>query len=98
MPPDCANPPALPGARCRSPKVEVELGLSDAQQQDLMQEGWDLVIRSALHGIVCRVCAEACERCAQEFRRHAEGQQMARCTATCQECAAICRIARKSVV
>ncbi|MGE3744487.1 MAG: LysR substrate-binding domain-containing protein [Sphingomonadaceae bacterium] len=36
--------PLLPAFSQRYPKVEVELGLSDAQQ-DLMQEGWNLVIR-----------------------------------------------------
>lgn len=36
--------PLLPAFSQHYPKVEVELGLSDAQQ-DLMQEGWDLVIR-----------------------------------------------------
>ncbi len=36
--------PLLPAFSRQYPQVEVELGLSDAQQ-DLMQEGWDLVIR-----------------------------------------------------
>lgn len=36
--------PLLPAFSRRYPLVEVELGLSDAQQ-DLLQEGWDLVIR-----------------------------------------------------
>ncbi|WP_416140750.1 LysR family transcriptional regulator [Halomonas sp. HK25] len=36
--------PLLPAFSRRYPLVEVELGLSDAQQ-DLIQEGWDLAIR-----------------------------------------------------
>lgn len=36
--------PLLPAFSRRYPQVEVELSLSDAQH-DLMQEGWDLVIR-----------------------------------------------------
>jgi len=36
--------PLLPAFSRRYPLVEVELGLSDAQQ-DLLEEGWDLVIR-----------------------------------------------------
>lgn len=36
--------PLLPAFSRRYPLVEVELGLSDAQQ-DLLQDGWDLVIR-----------------------------------------------------
>ena len=36
--------PLLPAFSQRYPQVTVELGLSDAQQ-DLMQDGWDLVIR-----------------------------------------------------
>ncbi|CAM3844845.1 LysR family transcriptional regulator [Bordetella tumulicola] len=36
--------PLLPAFSQRYPRVTVELGLSDAQQ-DLMQDGWDLVIR-----------------------------------------------------
>lgn len=36
--------PLLPAFSRRYPQVEVELGLSDAQH-DLMQEGWDLLIR-----------------------------------------------------
>lgn len=36
--------PLLPAFSRRYPRVDVELGLSDAQQ-DLLQEGWDLIIR-----------------------------------------------------
>jgi hypothetical protein len=47
--------------------------------------------KSALHTILCRACAEACERCSQECLRHSDDPQMARCSSTCKTCAASCR-------
>lgn len=47
---------------------------------------------SALHRIICRACAEACERCAQECLGHGKDEQMARCSATCRQCGASCRM------
>lgn len=46
---------------------------------------------STLHIILCRACAEACERCAQECLRHGNDRQMSRCSNTCKDCAASCR-------
>jgi len=47
--------------------------------------------KSSLHTILCRACADACERCSQECVRHGDDRQMERCSTTCKTCAASCR-------
>ncbi|QVM86160.1 four-helix bundle copper-binding protein [Novosphingobium decolorationis] len=47
---------------------------------------------SPLHTILCRACADACERCARECLSHVVGERIKRCSATCKDCAASCRM------
>lgn len=47
---------------------------------------------SPLHTILCRACADACERCARECLSHVVDERMKRCSATCKDCAASCRM------
>lgn len=53
----------------------------------------DFMLRgSDLHPRTCGVCAEACERCADECGRLAGGDAlMLRCAEACRSCAASCR-------
>lgn len=46
---------------------------------------------SPLHQVLCRACAEACERCAQACSAHGSDAQMARCAQACRTCAEGCR-------
>lgn len=47
--------------------------------------------QSALHAILCRACAEACEQCARECERSRDDRQLSLCAATCRRCAQGCR-------
>lgn len=53
----------------------------------------DFMIRcSPLHGEICRACAVACERCAEQCRSMAEGDEMMlRCAEICRKCAESCQ-------
>ena len=52
----------------------------------------DFMLRgSPLHGRTCGVCAEVCERCAQDCDRVGAGdQQMKQCADACRRCAQSC--------
>ena len=47
---------------------------------------------SSLHTILCRACADGCERCARECLSHVVGERIKLCSATCKDCAASCRM------
>lgn len=52
----------------------------------------DFMLRgSSLHSHVCGVCAEACERCAQNCIEFDDDAQMRACTQECMRCADSCR-------
>jgi hypothetical protein len=52
----------------------------------------DFMLRnSALHPMVCGVCAEACERCAQSCSEFGDDAQMLVCAEECRRCAESCR-------
>jgi hypothetical protein len=55
--------------------------------------GADFMLRdSNLHGRTCGVCAEACQRCADDCERIDGGdQQMKLCADACRRCAESCR-------
>lgn len=50
-----------------------------------------MIRKSALHPILCRSCAEACERCASECDQQTADRQLAICAAACRRCASGCR-------
>jgi len=50
-----------------------------------------MIRASALHPILCRACAEACERCARDCEQQSGDRQLANCAATCRRCASSCR-------
>jgi len=54
----------------------------------------DLMVReSPIHSASCTNCAMACERCDQECRRLANGDElMLKCAEICRRCAISCRI------
>jgi hypothetical protein len=47
--------------------------------------------RSDLHGRTCAICAEICERCAQDCAQFGDDSQMQACAEVCSSCAASCR-------
>lgn len=51
-----------------------------------------MLMQSPLHPQTCGVCADACEHCAAECERLADGdQQMLACAEVCRRCASSCR-------
>jgi hypothetical protein len=46
---------------------------------------------SPLHPGVCRVCADACEACAESCARIGPDDMMRRCIEACRRCASSCR-------
>jgi hypothetical protein len=57
-----------------------------ATSADFMTRG------SPLHRLTCGVCAEICQKCADDCDRMAKGdQQMLQCVEMCRRCAASCR-------
>lgn len=46
---------------------------------------------SALHGVLCAACAEACDRCAAECEKQRGSDMLARCVVSCRRCAVACR-------
>jgi hypothetical protein len=50
-----------------------------------------MLLNSNLHGRLCAVCAEVCERCAQDCEAMANGDgQMQSCAEVCRRCASSC--------
>ncbi len=59
---------------------------------EICQTSADFMIRgSELHRQSCAVCAEICERCAQDSERFGDDPQMQTCADICRRCAASCR-------
>ena len=50
-----------------------------------------MIRTSVLHPILCRACAEACERCARECEKQTGDRQLTLCVAACRRCASSCR-------
>lgn len=58
---------------------------------EICQTSANFMLRgSELHGRTCGVCAEVCERCAQDCARFDE-EFMKRCADVCRRCAESCR-------
>jgi hypothetical protein len=59
----------------------------------ICQTAADFMIRSSpIHAEVCRACAAACERCAEQCRSMADGDEMMlRCAEICRKCAESCQ-------
>jgi hypothetical protein len=52
----------------------------------------DFMLRnSSLHAMMCGICVEACERCAQSCADFDDDVQMLACASSCQRCAESCR-------
>ena len=52
----------------------------------------DFMLRgSDLHHETCRVCGDACDRCAESCGRMAEDEVIQRCAGECRRCAESCR-------
>ncbi|MAF59920.1 MULTISPECIES: four-helix bundle copper-binding protein [Sphingomonadales] len=47
--------------------------------------------RSALHTILCRACADACDQCARECEQRRDDPQLTHCAEACRRCAEGCR-------
>lgn len=76
------------GSHATEPHLRL---LADCAQ--ICQTSADFMIRgSDLHILTCRVCAEVCERCAQDCFGYGDDPQMKRCAEICRECAASCRM------
>lgn len=59
---------------------------------EICQTSANFMIRgSELHGIICRACAEICERCAAECAQFGDDQTMQQCAEMCRRCAQSCR-------
>ena len=55
---------------------------------EICQTSANFMLRgSDLHGRVCAVCAEVCERCAQDCARFTDAEQMRRCAEACRRIA-----------
>lgn len=50
-----------------------------------------MVRQSEMHGRVCLVCAEVCQRCAKSCEGFDDDEQMRRCAEACRSCAQTCR-------
>lgn len=46
---------------------------------------------SELHGLTCGVCAEICQRCADDCAQFGDDQMMQRCADACRLCAQSCK-------
>ena len=46
---------------------------------------------SEFHSQTCGVCADVCERCAQDCEHFGDDQMMQQCAETCRRCAESCR-------
>ena len=59
---------------------------------EICQTSADFMLRgSELHGQVCGVCADVCDRCAQSCAQFGDDQQMQACAEECRKCAESCR-------
>lgn len=59
---------------------------------ELCQASANSMLRgSALHPVLCRACAEACDLCAAACSKPRADAPMAQCAETCRVCAAGCR-------
>jgi hypothetical protein len=64
--------------------------LQDCAQ--ICQTSADFMLRdSDLHGFTCGVCAEICERCAEDCAQFDNDELMHGCAETCTSCAQTCR-------
>ena len=60
--------------------------------EEICQTSANFMLRgSDLHGRTCGVCAEVCERCAQDCDQFGDDPQMKLCADTCRRCAESCR-------
>lgn len=60
---------------------------------EICQTSANFMIRgSNLHGRTCGVCAEICQRCADECAQFGSDQKMKECVDACRRCAESCRV------
>lgn len=58
---------------------------------EICQTSANFMRRNAeLHGAVCAVCEQVCERCAEECDAFTDDEKMHRCAEICRTCAAAC--------
>ena len=58
----------------------------------ICQTSADFMIRgSELHKHTCGLCAEICDRCAQDCASFLDSREMHQCAEMCKRCAASCR-------
>lgn len=63
--------------------------LQDCAQ--ICQTSADFMLRmSDLHGLTCGICAEICERCAEDCRQFDVDEMMMSCAEACSTCAESC--------
>ncbi|NBW75813.1 MAG: four-helix bundle copper-binding protein [Sphingomonadaceae bacterium] len=75
----------------RSPSPAPLLALLSDCAEICQTTANSMLRRSALHTILCRACAEACDQCARECERWRDDRQLTLCAETCRRCAEACR-------
>ena len=59
---------------------------------EICQTSANFMIRSSdLHYLTCQVCADVCDRCAEQCEQFTDDVQMQVCAEKCRQCATSCR-------